>query len=190
MDVKTILFIGKPGCGKDTQAELLSKATGWPVISAGDQFRALALEDTLLGHKVKREVEAGELAPDWLAMHLYLKSLFELPEDASIIFDGFSREVSQAKLITKSLTWLERPFTVVAINVSDETVRARLGKRGEVSGRVDDSTEVVEERLKEYYAATEPAISYFREQGNLIEIDGEPPILEIAERVRAALSLA
>ncbi len=106
MNTQTIFFVGKPGCGKDTQAELLAKTTGWPIVSAGDQFRALAEEDTTLGTKVKQEMGEGALVPDWLAMHLYLKALLALPETASVIFDGFSREVSQAKLIQKSLNWL------------------------------------------------------------------------------------
>ncbi len=169
------------------QAEILSKRIGWSVITAGDQFRALAEEDTLLGRKVKSKMEAGTLAPDWLAMHLYLTALFALPEDGSIIFDGFSREVSQAKLITKSLAWLERPFTVINIAVSDASVRERLLKRSQTSGRADD--QVVEERLKEYYEKTEPAIELFRTQGVLIEIDGEPEPEITGENILIALNL-
>lgn len=188
METKTIFFIGKPGCGKDTQAEFLSKATGWPVISAGDQIRALAAQDTILGRKVKAKMEAGGLVPDWLAMHLYLRSLFELPEDASVIFDGFIREVSQAKLISKSLAWLERPFTVMHITVSDASVRERLAKRAQTSGRADD--QVVEARLAEYYAHTEPAIALFRAEEKLVEADGEPSPEEIAQDIRAKLHIA
>lgn len=188
MKARTIFFIGKPGCGKDTQAELLSHTTGWPVASAGDLFRALAQEDTILGRKVKSEMNVGALAPDWLAMHLYLQSLFNLPENASVIFDGFSREVSQANLILRSLTWLERPFTVISIRVSDESVRARLFKRGRTSGRADD--QVVDERLKEYYAHTEPALSIFKDAGKLIEVDGEPAPEVIARSIKDALGVS
>ncbi len=187
MNTCTIFFVGKPGCGKDTQAELLSKTTQWSIVSAGEQFRALAKEDTLLGRKVKSKMEAGALAPDWLAMHLYLTSLFALPEDGSIIFDGFSREVSQAKLITKSLAWLERPFMVINIAVSDASVRERLLKRSQTSGRADD--QVVDERLKEYYENTEPAIELFRTQGVLIEVDGEPAPEIIGENIRISLKI-
>lgn len=187
MDVRTIFFVGKPGCGKDTQAELLSKATGWPVVSAGDQFRALAKLPSVLGRKVKREIENGALAPDWLATHLYLTSLLDLPEKDSVIFDGFSRELSQAELIQESLRWLERPFSVVHLNVSDETVKQRLELRAKKAGRADD--EAVDERLKEYYAHTEPAIEFFRAAGVLREVDGEPAPEEIASAVREALEL-
>ncbi|MEK7060377.1 MAG: nucleoside monophosphate kinase [Patescibacteria group bacterium] len=187
MEPRTIFFIGKPGCGKDTQAELLSKTTGWPVISAGGQFRALALEDSMLGRKIKKEIDSGALAPDWIALHLYLKSLFAVPEGQGVIFDGFSRELSQAKLILKSLTWLERPFRVINIAVSDESVRERLALRSQKAERDDDGT--ADERLREYYAHTEPAIEFFRKENALIEVDGEPSPEIIAADVRGKLGI-
>jgi len=188
METRTIFFIGKPGCGKDTQAEFLSKTTLWPIVSAGDQFRALAEEESVLGRKIKKEIDAGALAPDWLAMHLYLTALLKLTDDNSVIFDGFSREVSQAKLIVKSLTWLKRPFIVLNIAVSDESVKQRLALRAQTSGRADDG--VVEERLKEYYAHTEPVIEFFKKEGALIEINGEPSPEEIAKDIRKKLNIA
>jgi len=187
MNTRTIFFVGKPGCGKDTQAGLLSKTTGWPIISSGDQFRALAEEESVLGRKIKKEIDAGALAPDWLAMHLYLASLLRLADESSVIFDGFSREVSQAKLIVKSLAWLKRPFTVLNIAVSDDSIKRRLALRAQTSGRADDGA--VEERLKEYYAYTEPAIAFFKNEGVLIEINGEPSPEEIATDIRAALNV-
>ena len=187
MDTRTIFFIGKPGCGKDTQAELLSKATGWPVVSAGDQFRVLAQEDSMLGRKIKKEIESGALAPDWIALHLYLKSLFDVPEEHGVIFDGFSREVSQAKLIVKSLAWLKRPFIVLNIAVSDESVKQRLALRAQTAERADDG--VVEERLKEYYAHTESVIEFFKNEGMLVEINGEPSPGKIAESIRTVLKI-
>src|SRR3989344_7134533 len=187
METRTIFFIGKPGCGKDTQAEFLSKTTLWPIVSAGDQFRALAEEESVLGRKIKKEIDSGALAPDWLAMHLYLTSLLKLDDESSVIFDGFSRETSQAKLIVKSLAWLKRSFTVLNVAVSDESVKRRLALRAQTSGRADD--EAVEERLREYYAYTEPAIEFFRKEGMLIEIDGEPSPEKIAENIRAVLKI-
>jgi adenylate kinase len=186
MDTRTIFFIGKPGCGKGTQAKLLSEKTGWKVITAGDQFRSIAAEETLLGRKVKSEIDAGILAPHWFATYLYLKSIFSVGED-SVIFDGFSRRVPEAELIIDSLKWLGRSFTILDIRVSDESVRHRLALRKEVEGRADDSA--VEERLKEYHEYTDPAIETFRKAGTLIEIDGEPSPEEIAVAIRTALDI-
>lgn len=188
MTSHTIFFIGKPGCGKGTQAKLLAHTTGWPVISSGAQFREISQEDTPVGRKIKSEIDAGFLAPHWFAMYLYQKALFALPGDAEVIFDGFNRKVPEAKLVIESLIWLERPFSIINLCVSDDVVRTRLEGRKKEQGRTDDSA--VEERLKEYEEYTAPALELFRDAGALIEIDGEQPPEKIAADVRAALGLS
>ena len=187
METRTIFFIGKPGCGKGTQAKLLSEKTGWKIVSAGKQFRAISREETPIGRKIKSEIDAGILAPHWFAMYLYLQSLFEIGTATNVIFDGFNRKVEEAQLIIDSLAWLERPFVSIYLRVSDEVVRERLAGRKEIEGRKDDNA--VDERLNEYREFTDPAIALFRATGTLIEIDGELSPEEIARAIHTALAL-
>lgn len=187
MAPSTIFFIGKPGCGKGTQAKLLSARIGWPVIGAGAQFRAIANETTPAGERTRRDIDQGLLMPHWFAMYLYLKGLFSLPGDASVIFDGFNRKEEEAKLIISSLQWLERPFTVVEIKVSDKEVRRRLEGRKAAEGRADD--ESVDMRLKEYKKYTTKAMGHFRKHGSLVSVNGEQTPEKIAEDVARVLSL-
>ncbi len=187
-DTRTIFFVGKPGCGKGTQAKMLSEATGWPVFSSGKLFRALEAEDTPVGRRLKKENEAGLLSPHWFAMYLYLKSLFSIPEGTSAIFDGFNRKVLEAELIISSLTWLGRPFTIVHIAISDEAVHERIEGRQHVEGRADDHA--VEERMKEYYAHTAEALEIFREAGVLVEINGEQTQEQTAADIKTALGVS
>ena len=187
METHTIFFVGKPGCGKGTQAKILSEKTGWPVISAGQQFRTLATEDTPVGRKVKLEHEVGLLQPHWLAMHLYLKALFALPADTNVIFDGFNRKVPEAELVIDSMQWLERSFSVIHLPISDDEVVRRIENRKQTAARPDDG--VVPERLREYAIYTTPAIELFRKKGVLIEVDGEQTPEKIAEDIRKALGL-
>ncbi len=187
METHTIFFIGKPGCGKGDQAKLLSKETGWKVITPGEQFRAMSAEDTPIGRKVKSVNDAGLLQPHWLAEYLFLKNLFLLAGDESVICDGFARTAPEAELVVESLAWLNRPFSVLYLRVSDEELRHRLVLRKEIEGRADD--DVVDERLKEYYANTEPVVEMFRAKGMLIEIDGERTREAIAEDIRKVLSI-
>lgn len=184
----TIFFIGKPGSGKGDQTKLLSERTGWKVIAAGKEFRALAEEDTPLGEKVKSVNDAGMLQPRWLAEYLFLENLFSLAGDEGVIFDGFGRRTSEAETIIDSLAWLGRPFAVVHLSVSDGEILRRLTLRKEVEGRADDS--VVEERLKEYRENTEPVIELFRGRGTLVEVNGEGAREAIAADINAALSIA
>jgi len=187
MDTRTIFFIGKPGCGKGDQAKLLSKKTGWPIKSTGEEFRAILNEQTPLGRKVKQVNDTGLLQPHWLASYLFLKQLFALAEDDGIIFDGVARKVPEAELVIDALQWLNRPFSVVHLRVSDEEIKHRIALRKEIEGRADDN--VVDERLKEFGIFTEPVIEMFRTAGMLIEIDGERTREEIAEDICKVLSI-
>jgi adenylate kinase len=166
---------------------MLAAKTGWRVITAGDQFRAIAAEDTPVGRKVKVENDAGMLQPHWLAMYLFLKSLFTVGENENAIFDGFNRKVMEAELVTNALSWLGRPCTVLNIQDSDAEVEKRLALRKEAQGRADDN--VVDERLNEYHQYTEPAIDIFRKSGELIEINGEQSPDQVAVDIDAALDI-
>ncbi len=183
----TVFFVGRPGSGKGVQAKMLSEKTGWMVISAGKQFRALSDEDTPVGRKVKADGDAGHLQPHWLAMYLYLKSLFAVPEGANVIFEGFNRKMAEAELVVDSLAWLGRSPIIINIQISDEEVHSRIEKRKEIERRADDN--VVEERLKEYYEHTEPAIEVFRDSGVLLDINGEQSTEATFHDILAALKI-
>lgn len=186
--LNTVLFIGKPGSGKGTQAALLSEATGWKAIASGDLFRALIKEDTHVAHRMREEHEKGYLAPDWFATYFFQKSILPVPLEEGIIFDGFGRKVSEAEVVIAVLEWLQRPFTAVHIKVSDEEIVSRLQKRGETSGRADDFN--VEKRLEEYRTHTEPSVEVFRSAGKLIEVDGMGTPEEIAAEIKKQLGIS
>lgn len=186
-DVRTIFFIGKPGCGKGTQAKLLGDHTGWPIFGSGQQLRAIASEPTQLGRKVKEEIDAGILSPHWLVMYLYQRALFSIKEQESAIFDGFNRKVQEAELTIATHTWLDRPFQVIEVVISDEEALKRIAIRREQLNRVDD--QFVPERLKEYEKFTKDAIAVFDREGVLVQVDGERPPEAIAADIREKLQV-
>ena len=187
METQTIFFIGKPGCGKGDQTKLLSAKTSWPIYASGDLFRAIAKEDTPVGRKVKEENYAGILQPYWFAMYLFLKTLFSVSNEESVIFDGFSRKIPEAELVIDAMRWLGRSFAVVHLRVSDDEIRKRIALRKETDGRVDDA--FVEKRFEEYRTYTEPCIDLFRKAEVLIEIDGEGTREKIAADIIAAFNI-
>lgn len=188
MNANTILFIGKPGSGKGTQTALLSEKTGWPTIASGDLFRALIKGTDHIAERMREEHEQGLLAPDWFATYLFQKSVLPISPLDGIIFDGFGRKAPEARVVIDVLTWLERPFKVVHIKVSDEEIVDRLSKRSAVSGRADDNA--IEKRLEEYRVFTEPSIEVFRAAGVLVEVDGEGEVDAIQNNICMALELA
>ncbi|MFZ1987767.1 MAG: nucleoside monophosphate kinase [Minisyncoccia bacterium] len=188
MEVRTILFIGKPGSGKGTQAKLLSEVTGSPIMSSGDAFRAIAKEDSMVGRRVHEELSQGLLMPEWFAMYLFQKSVFSLSETSSVLFDGFGRKLPEAKMVVDVLSWLGRKLEVVHIRVSDEHILNRIEKRKGIEGRADDQNIV--KRLEEYRAYTEPSIEFFRSATSFVEVDGEPDIETIHKDIVSKLHVA
>ncbi len=187
METHTIFFIGKPGCGKGTQAKLLSDATGWPVVSMSGGLREITATGGVVGHQLKKAMDAGLLTPYWFASYVYLKILFGIPEGGNVIFDGTSRTLPEAEIITESLTWLGRPFHIFYLSVPDEEIHKRINLRKEKEARRDDH--VIHKRLEEYYANTEEAINLYRTTGMLTEIDGHRPPEIIAKEVEFILKI-
>lgn len=184
---RTVLFIGKPGCGKGTQAKILSDLTGWTVVSSGDLFRGIEKENSVLGYKVKQDLDQGLLMPSWFAIYLFQRTVFG--HDGELIFDGFGRKTEEAKMVLEVLNWLERPLKVIHLQVPDEEIIERLIKRRAISGRLDDFS--IEKRLEEYHQYTEPAIEIFRDVGIVSEVDGGKTnnIHQISKRIEELVNV-
>ncbi len=187
MEKPIIFFIGKPGSGKGTQADLLSKATGWPVVGTSGGLREIVNTGTAAGQKLKETMDAGLLTPYWIASYVYLKTIFSISDGDNVIFDGTSRTVPETQIVIESLRWLNRPFYIFHLTVPDEEVHTRINLRKEKEARADDH--VVHKRLEAYYADTEGAIVLLREAGMLTEIDGHRPPEVIAAEVRSILKI-
>ncbi|MFZ2500892.1 MAG: nucleoside monophosphate kinase [Minisyncoccia bacterium] len=182
-----IFFIGKPGSGKGTQAELLSKVTGWPVVGTSGGLREIVATGSSVGHKLTEVMNAGLLTPYWVASYVYLKTLFGIPEDGNVIYDGTSRTLPEAEIVVESLKWIDRPFHIFYLHVPDEEVHKRIALRSQSAARADDNA--VAKRLEAYYESTAAAIELYRKTGMLTEIDGHRPPETIAEEVKSILKL-
>lgn len=185
MKSQIIFFVGKPGSGKGTQAALLSKKTGWPVVSTSGGLREIAAGSGAVGHKLKETMDAGILLPHWIVSYLYVKTMLTVSDNDGLIFDGTSRTPPEAQVILESLKWLGKPFTIFHLTVAEDSVRARVELRKEKEARKDDH--MMDTRIEEYYANTEPAIDIYRQAGILTDVDGEGTPEEIARTVLAIL---
>lgn len=183
--IRTILFVGKPGSGKETQAKLLVQQTGYQFLSTGEKFRELREHRDALGEHVRTEYDAGHLMPDWYADHLFQEAILHLPIETGIIFEGSGRSVHQAETVDTVCAWLNRKYVVVYLNISDETAVTRI------MGRRRDELDVeqkVRTRLAEFARITEPALALYRKRGVLLDIDGNPAISDIHTAVCRALN--
>ena len=187
-----IIFLGLSGSGKGTQVQLLSEVVRkhhpMHIISTGDLFRRLQEYTTDVGKRVKRILQEGGLPFDDLATTLWMHEIaFRVHEHEGIIFDGAPRRLDEAKNIDRFLDFLRRKENtkVVYLSVSPEEITKRLLNRG----RADDNLTAIEGRIDYFNKSVLPVLDYYRQEGRLIEINGERSSEEVHRDIVKALGL-
>lgn len=168
-----ILLIGPQGCGKSTQAKLLSEYLKVPVISTGDIFRKLAPED----QRIKNLLDEGRLIDDQPTARIVKQRLSEADCQNGFVLDGYPRSIEQIQLFDPQFDM------VFYLELPQEEIISRLLKRG----REDDTQESIRIRLNIYYQQTEPLIEHYQKLNKLIRMNGIGSIEEIQAKIRSAL---
>lgn len=195
---KNLIFIGAPGAGKGTIANVLLAKYPLAHISTGDLLRNEIKNDTSLGRQAAEIMKAGKLVPDDLVTGMVRSRLAKSDCQNGFILDGFPRTLNQADLLGKVLKELNNQLSrVIYLKVSDDILLQRLTARqnckkcgeiynklfmpskvegvcdkcgGELFQRPDDSLETAKSRLKVFYQETQPLIDYYEKQGLLLTI--------------------
>ena len=180
-----IVIFGKPGSGKGTQAEFLKSKYNLIHISTGDLFRYHIINKTPLGLKVTSILENGGLVPDKLTIEILENEVNKYKKTSGFIFDGFPRTINQAKKLDKFLNSLSMQINfTIALEAEDEILLHRLLKRGETSGRSDDTNkEKILNRFREYNYKTLPLKEFYTKQNKFFSINGVGDINVISQRL-------
>lgn len=176
-----LIFLGPPGSGKGTQAQVLAADLNIPHISTGDILRHAMQEQTPLGIKAQGYVNRGDLVPDQLVQDLVQERFVQPDVKSGWILDGFPRKVTQAVFLEQLLAQTHQgDQRVVNLDAPDDVVVARLLARG----RKDDTEEVIRHRLDVYRTQTAPLIDYYRDRQKLVTVNGHQSQEEVTEQLR------
>jgi len=204
-----IIFLGRSGSGKGTQAELLSKKFSLINIDTGDVLRALAKKEDKFGTTILKTITQGQLVPVWLVVYCWLNRLFRIAPEKGIIMEGSPRQLEEAKILEEVFIWLGREnFKVIYLRVPEKEITGRLLARricskcgrefslnftpqlkecpycqGKLIRRQDDYPGAIKNRMLFFQKKILPVINYFRRKKILIEVDGEGSIEDIHERI-------
>ena len=179
---KKLLFIGPPGAGKGTQANLFCSKYGLSHLSTGDLLRDEVSSGSPLGLKAAEVMNKGELVSDELVLSIVEGRLVNI--NKGWLLDGFPRNVNQANSLQKLLEKINQPLeAVVSIQIADDYLMKRLLARG----REDDNEEVIANRLKIYREKTSPLIDLYSNQGILVGIEGNAEIDVVFSCIEKAL---
>ena len=168
---KKLLFLGPPGAGKGTQANLFCKKYGLIHLSTGDLLRDEVSSGSVLGIKAAEIMNKGELVSDELVLWIVEGRLVNI--NKGWLLDGFPRNVNQANSLKNLLEKINQPLeAVVLIKCADDYLIKRLLERG----RQDDNQQVIKNRLEIYREKTSPLIDLYKKEGILEEIEGNADI--------------
>jgi adenylate kinase len=183
-----LLIVGPPGAGKGTQATQIAETLGVPAISTGDIFRANVRDETELGVKVKRIMDAGDYVPDSLTNELVSDRLDQADAEQGFLLDGYPRTLQQVGFLDDYLSAKGQALEAVILLVADrDEIVERLRKRALDQGRSDDTEDAIRHRQDVYLRETAPLLESYRSRGLVVEVDGLGSIEQVAERIDAAL---
>jgi adenylate kinase len=184
-----LIFLGAPGAGKGTQAQLLARSRGIPHISTGDILRAEVKEQTELGLQAKSYMDKGELVPDSLILNMIRGRLAQSDASLGWILDGFPRNVSQAEFLDKLLAEIHQNYDLaIDLNVPQEKLVERLLNRATIQNRPDDTEEVIRRRLVVYDQQTAPLIDYYQHKGVFKTVDGDRELAEVTHSLESIVT--
>ncbi len=194
-----IILLGAPGSGKGTQAEMITRHFAISVTSPGTILRRERDLETPLGLQADEIAKQGGLVPDDIIVKL-ISDWLDLHGKDGFVLDGFPRTVTQAQRLDEILQRNHAALDLALwLEVSEKTVQDRISSRlqcrrcgfttslssasfaerpvcpycdGPLIRREDDDAAVLQHRLEEYRAKTEPLLSFYEKNAALHRIDG------------------
>ncbi|MFZ2149865.1 MAG: nucleoside monophosphate kinase [Minisyncoccia bacterium] len=192
MNSRAVVFFGRSGCGKGTQAKLLAdvlRAQSREVLytETGSQFREFMKTNNYSAKLVGEILKEGGLIPVFLPIWIWTELLvknYSGTED--MVLDGVCRRMEESVALDSAFDFykIEKP-NIVLINVSEDWSYTRMMERR----RADDTPEKIKNRLAWYEKDVLPAVEYFRNRPgyNFVEINGEQPIENVHKDIIKAL---
>jgi len=211
-----IILFGPPGAGKGTQAQFIVNKHNYFQLSTGDLLRNEVKQKTSLGVKIEHLISNGKFVSDEIVNKLLRVSIRNLKFRDRIIFDGYPRNVQQAKDLDLILSEFSQNIgQIIFLNVSREIIEKRImgrmtcekchmtlneffnkeqinlhpcGKEFLIK-RKDDSYATVIARYDTYMRVTKPVLDFYSKNANFTEIDGTVEIEQITSKINDILNV-
>jgi adenylate kinase len=179
-----IVIFGPPGAGKGTQSSLIVKKFKLHQLSTGELLRREIENKTNLGVQISSIMSTGNLVSDQIVGNLIEKYISNKIYKSRLIFDGYPRNLVQAKNLDKLLEMHNQKIDIVLkLSVSLETIKKRILERKILEKRNDDNEEIAIKRFETYENNIKPVIDFYKRSNLLNVINGEATKPEISDEI-------
>ena len=211
-----LILFGPPGAGKGTQAQFIVKKHNYFQLSTGDLLRTEVMQKTKLGFEIEKLISSGKFVSDKIVNTLLKQSITNLKFRDRIVFDGYPRNVDQAKNLELILGEFNQTIGhIIFLNVPRKIIEKRImgrmtcekchmtmneffnkeqidlhpcGKEFLIK-RKDDNLDIVIARFDTYMTSTKPVLDYYSKNVNFTEIDGAGEIDQITNKINGVLKV-
>jgi len=211
-----IILFGPPGAGKGTQAQFIVKKYNYFQLSTGDLLRKETNKKTQIGQEIEKLISKGDFVPDEIVDGLLRQSIANLKFRDRIIFDGYPRNIFQAKNLEKILKEFNQNISlIIFLNVTREIIEKRIMGRmtcqkchislneffnkdeielhpcgkDHLVRRKDDNLTTIISRYNTYMNTTKPVLDFYSKNKNFYEVDGNLEIEEITIKINDILKV-
>ena len=181
-----IVFIGPPGCGKGTQANIL-KDTILPdlnILTVSSLLKEKSQDQSVLGKEIKNKMDNGDLIEDTVVISV-LKEKVNTLTNEQILIDGFPRSSIQADSLVE--IFANEVLSIINFEVDDDQLLQRIKKRSLEESRADDS--FFEKRLQIYKKSHQEILNSLKKNYQVTDIQANDEISTVTTKIVDNLGL-
>ena len=179
-----IVIFGPPGAGKGTQSNLIAKKFNLFQLSTGELLRKEINDKTQLGQQISSIINTGNLVSDEIVGNLIEKFIADKNYKNRLIFDGYPRNLSQARYLDVLLKRNNQKIDIVLkLSRSLDIIKTRIIERKSLDNRADDNEKIAIKRYETYENNIKPVIDFYKKSNLLKVVNGETSVSQISTEI-------